>query len=72
MHTHNDRYLEDTYRPCPEEDEEPIVDLTATEEERVNKDNDEEEKAPTDRGTDNTNGDWGRSQTNMDNPAEYG
>ena len=58
MHSHNDRYLEDTYRPCPDEYEEPIVDLPAKEGKKVIKDNNEQKEAPIDRETDNTNEDW--------------
>ena len=37
MHSHNDRYLEDTYRPCPDGYEDPVVNLPATERMKVNK-----------------------------------
>ena len=58
MHSQNDWYLEDTYRQFPDEYEEPIVDLPATEGKKVIKDNNEQEEAPIDRETDNTNEDW--------------
>ena len=58
MHSQNDWYLEDTYRQFPDEYEEPIVDLPATEGKKVIKDNNEREEAPIDRETDNTNEDW--------------
>ena len=58
MHSHNDRYLEDTYRPCPDEHEEPVVDLPATERKALSKDKSKQEEALKEIETDNTNVDW--------------
>ena len=66
MQSHNDRYLEDIGRPCPEEDEDLIVGVPATEGERVIKDYNEQEEAPTERDTDKTNKGWGQTATTND------